>query len=44
MSGETFADPKVKALIEANFVLVKLDVDRQAEAAGWFAGSGIPDV
>ncbi len=40
----TFADPAVTKLIEEHFILVELNVDHEREAAGWFAGQGIPDV
>lgn len=43
MSVRTFADPEVKRLIDQHFVFVELNVDREKEAAGWFAGSAIPD-
>lgn len=44
MSAKTFADPEVRAFLDAHFVVIQVDVDRETEAAGWFCGSGIPDV
>jgi thioredoxin-like negative regulator of GroEL len=44
MSGKTFADPEVKKLLDERFVFVRLNVDREKEAAAWFRGDAIPDV
>lgn len=40
---KTFADPKVKGILDEHFVFVELNVDRQKEAASWFQGEAIPD-
>lgn len=43
MSVKTFADPKVRELLDRRFVFVKLNVENEQEAATWFGGQGIPD-
>jgi len=43
MSVQTFADPEVKKLLDDHFIFVELNVDHEKEAAGWFAGTAIPD-
>lgn len=44
MLDEVFPHEDVQALIDRYFVLVKVNVDEQAEAAQWFRSSGIPDL
>ena len=43
MSVKTFADSEVEKILDEHFVFVELNVDHEKEAAGWFAGKGIPD-
>jgi thiol:disulfide interchange protein len=43
MSGETFSDPKVKALLE-RCVLLKVDTDRLPDLAKKFGVTGLPDI
>jgi thioredoxin-related protein len=43
MSVKTFNDTKVKKILDEHFVFVELDVEKEKDAAGWFASSAIPD-
>ena len=44
MLKEVFPRQDVQKILNEHFILVKVDVDRQVEAAQWFRSPGIPDL
>ena len=40
---KTFGEPKVARLIAESFILVKLEIEHEQEAAEWFATEAVPD-
>ena len=44
MLNETFADPRIKKLMDEQCVFVKVDVEKTPEIAKYFETAGIPDI